>query len=259
MLALHGVAVLVTRPVMQANSLCHLLEAHGAHALRLPVVEIRPTGDERHLVPLLNPPEPYDLIIFTSANAVRFGAHLLPSRPGPTLAAIGPATARALTQAGFRVAIAPRAGFDSENLLLGPELQCVTGQRILLVKGVGGRELLQQELIRRGAQVVTADVYRRQRAAHTDQDLAAVHADLASAALVVITATSAEIAAGLIALATPALRRDLDHAHWLVPSARIAAAVREHGVAAPILQADSAGDQDLVSAIERWRSSVSGA
>jgi hypothetical protein len=47
--------------------------------------------------------------------------------------------------------------------------------------------------------------------------------------------------------------------HWLVPGARVAGALRERGVTAPILQADTAEDQDLVAAIIRWRSSVSGA
>jgi len=41
-------------------------------------------------------PEAFDLVIFTSANAVRFGVALLESHPTVKLAAIGPATARAL-------------------------------------------------------------------------------------------------------------------------------------------------------------------
>ncbi len=75
----------------------------------------------------------------------------------------------------------------------------------------------------------------------------------------VMTATSGEIASSLIALATPALRRAFDRVHWLVPGARVAAAVRGYGVAAPLIQADGALDQDLVSAVVRWRASVSGA
>jgi uroporphyrinogen-III synthase len=74
-----------------------------------------------------------------------------------------------------------------------------------------------------------------------------------------MTATSAQIAANLVEMATPALRREFAHVHWLVPGTRVAAAVRALGVTAPILQADSAEDHDLVAAIVRWRGGVSGA
>jgi uroporphyrinogen-III synthase len=104
-----------------------------------------------------------------------------------------------------------------------------------------------------------AEVYRREQAKHTPEDLRVLEARFAAGALDVVTATSVEMAASLLALATPAMRRDFDRVQWLVPSARVAAAVRERGVTAPMLVADSAEDQDLVAAIKRWRSSVSGA
>jgi hypothetical protein len=60
-------------------------------------------------------------------------------------------------------------------------------------------------------------------------------------------------------MAPASMCREFDRVHWLVPGARVAGAVRERGVTAPILLADSAEDQDLVAAIVRWRSNVSGA
>jgi hypothetical protein len=60
-------------------------------------------------------------------------------------------------------------------------------------------------------------------------------------------------------MAGPALRREFERVHWLVPGARVAAGVRECGLSAPLLQAESAEDQDLVAALVRWRSSASGA
>ena len=60
-------------------------------------------------------------------------------------------------------------------------------------------------------------------------------------------------------MATPALRGEFERAHWLVPGERVAHGLRELGLSAPLLQADSAEDQDLVAALIRWRSSVSGA
>jgi hypothetical protein len=55
------------------------------------------------------------------------------------------------------------------------------------------------------------------------------------------------------------LRTEFERAHWLVPGGRVAAGLRELGLQAPLLKADSAEDQDLVAALVRWRSSVSGA
>ncbi len=74
-----------------------------------------------------------------------------------------------------------------------------------------------------------------------------------------ITATSLEIAANLLAIAPPALRAEFERVHWLVPGARVAAGLRELGLSAPLLQAASAEDHDLVAALLAWRAAESGA
>src|SRR5258708_15931083 len=127
--------------------LCGLLESLGATTLRLPAVEIRPLKDRRARTEPLGGVEKFDVIVFTSANAVRFGVSFLDQKRGLTLAALGPATSRALNQAGYRVAIQP-ASFDSEGLLTHPRLEHVAGHRILIITGTSGRTLLQHELTR---------------------------------------------------------------------------------------------------------------
>jgi len=239
--------------------LCRLLEIHGASTLRLPAVEIKATGNRRETAARLGDISNFDVIIFTSSNAVRFGAPLLDQKRGLTLAAVGPATARALNQAGYRVAVQPHAAFDSESLLLHPKLEHPAGRRILIIKGSDGRPLLEQELNLRGALVATADVYRRVPANPSRAALASLLERFSVGAVQVITATSLEIARNLLEMATPELRDEFERVHWLVPGERIAAGIREGGVSAPLLQADSAEDQDLVAALLRWRSSESGA
>jgi uroporphyrinogen-III synthase len=173
---------------------------------------------------------------------------------------MGPATARALNQAGYRVSLPPPHGTSgSDFLLLHPRLEHLAGHRVLIVKGSHGRPFLEQELARRGAEVVTADVYRREPATPSPAALAALLERFTAGAVQVITATSLEIAAGLLELATTALRREFERAHWLVPGERIATGVRELGLMAPLLLAESAEDHDLVAALLRWRSSASGA
>ncbi len=259
MLPLHGVGVLVTRPQQQAGPLCRLLETRGARAIRFPALEIKPLPERRALGARLGALEDFDLIVFLSANAVRFGAMLLEQRRDLSLAAIGPATSRALNQAGYRVAVQAAGGFDSESLLRHPRLEHLASNRILLVKGSGGREFLQDELTRRGALVTVAEVYRRERAIPRSGELQALEALFAEGAIQVITATSAETADNLLELATPSLRGDFERVCWAVPSERVAARLRERGVSGTMLVADSAEDQALVEAVVRWRAGESGA
>lgn len=256
---LHGVGVLVTRPELQAMPLCRMLQNQGATTLRMPVMEIRPLKERRDLATQLGILENFDVIIFNSANAVRFGASFLDQKRDLTLAAVGPATTRALNQAGYRVAIQPLGSFDTEGLLAHPRLQHVSGNRFLLVKGSGGRPLLEQELTRRGATVVSADVYERVPVDPSAALLTSLQERLAAGEMHVITATSLEIASRLLILAPPGLRAEFERAHWVVPGERVAAALLKLGLQAPLLTADSAEDQDLVAALIRWRSSVSGA
>ena len=239
--------------------LCRLLEAQGASTLRLPAVEIKPLGDRRALAKTLGRLENFDVIIFTSANAVRFGVSFLDQKRELKLAAIGPATARAINQAGYRVSIQPRDSFDTEGLLAHPQLEHVAGHRILMIKGGDGRQVLQQELVRRGATVLSVDVYERAPAVPSAAVLAAVQQRFAAGEMHVITATSLEVGRNLLNMASPGLRAEFERAHWLIPAERIASGLRELGLEAPLLQANSAEDQDLVAALIRWRSSVSGA
>jgi uroporphyrinogen-III synthase len=251
----------VTRPQLQAEPLCRQLEAQGALPERLPAIEIRAVARRDELAATIGELQRYALIVFVSANAVRFGATLLGERRDLCLAAIGPATLRALNQAGHRVAIVPDGGFDTEALLRHPRLQNLTGQRVLLIKGDGGRELLEAELGRRGALVTTACVYARQRTTLDAAQAEALAMGCNDGALAVITATSAEIGLSLLAMAAahPSLRDGFGRCHWLVPGLRVATELQAHGLTAPLLVAASAEDQSLIDELLRWRTSASGA
>ncbi len=99
----------------------------------------------------IGPADRYDLVIFISANAVRFGADILGERRDVPVAAVGQATAAALNAAGYRVSLLPSEGADSESLLAMPQLADMHGKRVLIVRGSGGRELLQAEMAGRAA------------------------------------------------------------------------------------------------------------
>jgi uroporphyrinogen-III synthase len=105
-------------------------------------------------------------VIFVSPSAVRVATRAMrPWPPAAAAAAIGAGTRRELERAGVAGVIAPHAGADSEALLATPPLQDVSGKRVLIVRGEGGRPMLGNALTDRGAVVDYAECYRRSRPA----------------------------------------------------------------------------------------------
>jgi uroporphyrinogen-III synthase len=160
--------VLVTRPARQAERLARRLERLGARVLRFPLVHIAATGDPDAARARLAELDRADIVVFASANAVRFAFELLPELAGhlagARLACPGEATAAALRARGLEVELVPREGSTSEALLALQALQAATvaGCVVVVVKGEGGRELIARTLAARGARVASIDVYRRE-------------------------------------------------------------------------------------------------
>ncbi len=253
MSALAGLGVLVTRPEPQAAPLARLLEAHGARVYRLAAIELQAREDRAALRAALGPLDRFNWIVFVSANAVRFGRYLLDGHRDLKLVAIGPATAAALNQAGSRVALVPDEGFDSEALLASPELSHVQGQRVLIVRGDGGRELLAEELRTRGATVSYAEVYQRRCARPVPGAVAAVEAEWSRGGIQAVTATSAELLRCLAELLGVRGRELLIGSVLLAGGERIAAAARAAGHVGPIVVARQPDDVGLVDALLEWR------
>ena len=158
--SLNGLKVLVTRPEHQARSLCDLVTAAGGQAIALPVFDIEPispwNGPNIRLAD-------QDMIIFISRNAVtHFMAQLHEQISSNTrCVAVGAATTASMTEHGLRVDIQAPPPAGSESLLAMPELNAVEGKNILIVRGEGGRELLADTLLSRGARINYIEVYRR--------------------------------------------------------------------------------------------------
>ncbi len=256
---LQGVGVLVTRPELQAMPLCRLLAAQGASTLRLPALEIRPTKDRRALAEQLGALHDFDVIIFTSANAVRFGVSFLDQKRDLTLAAIGPATARAINQSGLSRRHQPKRCLDTESMLAHPKLAHVSGHRILVIKGSDGRQLLQQELTRRGATVASVNVYERRPTRPTEAALAHVLERFAAGEMHAVTATSVKTGEALLNVAPAGAARGI-RARALVGAGRARGfGIARVGAAGAVAAGSIGRGSRLVAALIRWRSSVSGA
>jgi len=196
---LTDVRVLVTRPELQAENLLRLITEHGGTAIRFPTLDIAASNHSAAAKALLQQPDKFQWLVFISANAVNFALKAnggkIPWLKSVHYAAVGQATARAMAMAGLPVDLVPEQGYDSEALLAMPQMQDVTGQRFLIVRGEGGREELSATLRSRGATVSYLEVYKRIR---PDIDSAPIIGLLAQNRLDVVTVTSNEALQNLL-------------------------------------------------------------
>jgi uroporphyrinogen-III synthase len=243
--ALAGVGVLVTRPAGQARPLCDLIESAGGRPLPFPTIEILPAADPEPARALLA--AEWDLMVFTSRNAVEFSLALGCAGAWPNatlLAAVGRATAVALTAAGRAPDLVPPERYDSESLTALPGLAEMAGRRVLIVRGEGGRALLGDVLTERGARVSFAEVYRRVRPLYDARPLL----ERWRADLGLVIATSDEVLLNLVDILGAAGRALLVSTPLVVISERTAQTARGLGFRA-VRVAERADDPAILKAL----------
>ncbi len=160
---MNGLRVLNTRPLHQAAALDHAIHAAGGLSINFPALTLHATPAD--WLADMPPPENVNQAIFISANAVNFYFDALnqaqikwPLSIG--IIAVGQATSVALSKRGILPHHIPSMA-DSEHLLKLSTLQAIHDQTILLIKGVGGRPLIAETLLFRGARLISLCVYRR--------------------------------------------------------------------------------------------------
>ncbi len=250
---LAGKRILVTRPAHQAAGQAELLEQLGAEAVQLPLLQIAPTADSDSAFPLLKQRildlDLYQKIIFISANAVQYGFDMIdqywPQLPvGIHWLAIGKQTAQALRRYDIE-AEAPQ-GYDSEALLACEALQAIAGQRILIMRGQGGREMLGDVLTARGARVDYADLYHRLCPDYTSQMISST---IYSQPLDAILITSGEALHNLTVILTAQNNlTDSLETPIMVPSERVAQQAHSLGFTRVTI-AEGADSQAMAQAV----------
>jgi uroporphyrinogen-III synthase len=200
-LPLAGRRLLITRAAHQTSELADRLAALGATIDLIPTIEIVPPASFAALDHALTHLESFDIVAFTSANAVRafhvrsqtLGIAANPKR----IAVVGPATARSVEAIGLRVDTMPST-YTAESLakLLSAD---APGHSVLLVLAEGAPTTLANALTHDGALVAVAAAYANripQASLPAIKDLFANAATLPHAA----TFTSASTATNLLAL-----------------------------------------------------------
>jgi uroporphyrinogen III methyltransferase/synthase len=160
---LAGLTVAVTRARAQASDLARRLQALGASVIQAPVIRVQPVPDAGDAV---IDPTPYDLICVTSANGVAGLFERLDDGTHPRgdaralattrIAAIGPATTRALAEHGIVADVVPERSV-AESLVQA--LSEVPVQRALIVRAREARDVIPDALRARGAHVDVMAVY----------------------------------------------------------------------------------------------------
>ncbi len=246
-LPLAGLNIVVTRPREQAAQLAQRITQAGGQAILFPLLKISPATDPQPLRALVARLFEFNLAIFISPNAVRYGMEAMqPAGALPDtlkIATIGQGSAKALRDYGVQNIIAPQAKFDSEALLALPELQQVTGWRVLIFRGDGGRELLGDMLKARGATVEYAACYQRAKPQQDVGTLLAAHPHA-------ITVTSSEALGYLWDMLDEVGRAHLVAVPLFVPHARIAEAAKRLSWRKVVPTAG--GDDGLLSGLIAW-------
>ncbi len=236
--------ILITRPDGREAHLRHIIEQAGGNVVHYPVFNINPPPalEIKQLIHLRDQLHQFDMGIFISPTAVEQSHLYFPVLPEHlTIVSIGSKTTQALQQQNIQVNLeAPE--HNTESLLQTTEFQMpkMQAQRILIFRGSGGRALLGDTLIRRGAQVRYVETYQRAIPQHpplNEQQIKSINA---------ITISSNKGLDNLITLMEdPSLLIDIP---LVVPGQRATTLARQHGFK-NIITATNATDEAMLSAL----------
>ena len=161
---LAGTRILVGRARHQASSLSGGLRSLGASVIEIPFIEIRKPASFQPLDDALKDLKNYDWLILTSANGVEAMWERLRRLHIPRarlkhlqIAAIGPATKKAIVKHGLTVKMVPEE-YVAESVVRGLRDK-VNGKRVLLVRAKIARDVIPEELRAAGAALQVVEAY----------------------------------------------------------------------------------------------------
>lgn len=200
--ALSGRTVVVTRAREQASELAQHLEEHGARVIEFPLLRQAAPESWADLDRALADPRAFDWIACTSVHAVRALGERLHAMgrdarhlAGCRLAAVGAATARAMTSLGVTADLLPTSfngqELAKELLRAGPERP-----RVLLPQADNAAPALRDTLLAAGATVTSVVAYRNVAETPT--------VDLTKESVDAVTFASSNTAERFIATVSPA-------------------------------------------------------
>ena len=174
------IALISSRPQETNVQLSDELKNSEIKLLNFPLTEIHPLNNYQIFDGVIENIKTYQHIIFISTNAVHFFLERvkklsLQIPKNLIFSSIGPTT-KLLLQKKLSVDVhSPIKTFDSEHLLKEKIYNNVEGQKILIIRGEGGRETLKNALEEKGGIVNYGECYVRK---YVDIDLIQLKNDL---------------------------------------------------------------------------------
>jgi uroporphyrinogen III methyltransferase / synthase len=143
------------------------LESMGANVIHFPVLQTKELDDKQLLDRALQSLKEYSWIIFTSAYGVHFFTKRLHklglyTNDLPPICAIGPATAAAVDESGFKTVLVAE-NHSAEGVLEALKHFCsgnLSSQRILIPRALKAREFLPAALTAAGCRVDVVPCYQ---------------------------------------------------------------------------------------------------
>ena len=174
------IALISTRPLKTNVQLSEELKNSEIKLLSFPLTEIHPLNNYQIFDGVIENIKTYQHIIFISTNAVHFFLERvkklsLQIPKNLIFSSIGPTTKLLLQKKLSVVVHYPIKTFDSEHLLKEKIYNNVEGQKILIIRGEGGRETLKNALEEKGGIVNYGECYVRK---YVDIDLIQLKNDL---------------------------------------------------------------------------------
>lgn len=164
--------IVLTRPEGASGELVRALKAGGFEPYDLPCIRVAGRTLNAEETALLTRARENDWVVFTSANGVR---HFIESAKSlrvaprellpPRVAAVGPATEKALREIGANPEFLP-SRYTTETL--GREFPDPRGQKILLLRSSIASNALEETLRSRGADVSNISIYSTDLVGETD-------------------------------------------------------------------------------------------
>ncbi len=242
--------LLLTRSAEDNQRLTGKLAAMGIETLSMPLIDIEPCEETQAQRQQMLDLDRYQAVVVVSPVAARQGLQRLdrywPQAPlGIEWLAVGATTASVLSDYGLPVC-RPEDGQDSEALLRLPiwrELLAAPHLKVLIWRGVGGREHIAEHVRGAGGQVDYLELYRRKQPARLAEQLEAA-AEQGVQGILVSSGQALEHWYEAAAQQWTAQR------HWrcLVPSQRVASRAAELGCT-DIVVCDGADDAAVLAAI----------
>lgn len=245
--------VWVTRPESQIEIIESELAALGCDVILQPMLKIEAIEETPTIRSQFMNIDAFDVVIAISRNAAEaglaqldqywpLGQYTISGPLGVTWVAIGPVTAEVMKSQGLEVEM-PEGQFDSEGALKLKSLQNVAGKKILIWRGVGGRETLAQTLRERGAEVVYSELYQRLVPEYNE---AQWQQTFSKNPLLLVSSGQ-----GLEAIASQQPKISENVRGIIAPSHRVAELAKSLGFKR-IYIADSAQDSDMLVAVKSW-------